>query len=85
MFGAGPYDALAEPLQPVIAKAAKAQEVALVAGTVYFHGPDVRLVDVTPSILDELGTDAATRKMIDDLREQIRSGKYNPHDFKGVD
>jgi len=85
VFGVGPYDSLVDQLKPIFPEVAKSQNVVAIVPKVFYATPGVESIDVTPVILDQLQTDDATRKMITEMNEKIRTGEYKPEEFKGED
>jgi hypothetical protein len=83
VFGTGPYDGLSKFLKPFFPAVAQAQKLDAIVGTVHFQNPNVQVVDVTEALLEELKTDAQTREILKEMREQIRTGKHKPEEFKG--
>ncbi|HEX2971469.1 MAG TPA: hypothetical protein VHP11_04010 [Tepidisphaeraceae bacterium] len=83
VFGTGPYDSLAEKLKTIWPQVAQAKDVQVIVGQVYYAPADAQTVDVTDEILKQIGVDAKTQKIIDDLQQKIRTGQYKPEQYRG--
>ena len=84
VFGNGPYDSLADDLATLLPAVAAAADVDLItAGKPLYARPGTQSTDVTDAVLQALQTDDKTRKMVQDMREKIRAGQYDPAKYKG--
>ena len=85
VFGNGPYDTLADDLTPVAADVAAAAGVDVIVPKVFYARPGTEAKDVTEALLEALKADDKTRQTIQELREKIRTGSYDPGEYTGAE
>ena len=82
-FGMGPYDSLSEQIKGVWPEVAKEEKVEVIVASTTYLSANVEAVDLTEAALKKLAADEKTRKIIDEMREKIRTGEYDPMTYKG--
>lgn len=64
LAGEAPLDSILEALKPALPEIARRAGVAVVVVDLPYASDQVRIVDVTPHLLDYLNSDARTRKLV---------------------
>jgi hypothetical protein len=83
VFGVGPYATLGERMKGVFEQVGTRAGVKAVGPEIYAVGEGVGRVDLTEDLLAALGADEKTRKVVDEMRQKIKTGEYRPEEFKG--